>query len=127
MPFPSTRVVHCDRTSTVADTLADTKPTCGTIKRRIMTKSGAGGDAETLRTIATDVAYRARVQGRRAVAGETGDETTETERWELSFAPGTNVRAGDRFIGEGRTWDILSAGAESYEPELRALAAEVTD
>lgn len=126
MPLPSTRVVHRDRTAKVAGALDQAKPLCGTIKRRTMTKSAGGGDTETLTVRATNVPYRARVQGRRAIAGEAGGEHTEAERWELSFARGTDIRARDRFVGQTRTWDILSAGAEAFEPELRALAVEVT-
>lgn len=126
MPLPSTRIVHPDRTCEVAGVLDVTKPDRGTIKRRVMTKSAAGGDTETLAVIATEVPYRARVQGRRAIAGDVGGEATEAERWELSFDPGTDIRSLDRFVGATRTWDVLSAGSESYEPEIRALAVEVT-
>lgn len=126
MPLPSTQVVHRDRTAEIADALDMTKPQCGTIKRREFVKSAAGGDTETLVVKATGVPYRARVQGRRAIAGIAGGEATETERWELSFDPGTDIKALDRFVGVSRTWDVLSAGSESYEPEIRALAVEVT-
>lgn len=125
MPFPSTRVVHPDRTAVVAETLAQTRPSCGTIRRPTSTKSAGGGDTTTYVMKYTDVPYRARVQGRRAIAGEIGGENDESERWELSFESDTDVRAFDRFVGEGRTWDVLEAGAESYEPELRVLAVEV--
>lgn len=125
MPFPSTRVVHRDRTCEVAGALEQTRPACGTIKRPTSTKSAGGGDTTTYATRATDVPYRARVQGRRTIAGEVGGESTEAERWELSFESGTDVRTFDRFVGETRTWDILEAAAESYEPEVRALAVEV--
>lgn len=127
MPLPSTRVVHRDRTCEVAAALDGTKPECGRIYRRVMTKSAAGGDTETLTAVATDVPFRVRVQGRRAVASSVGDQVSESAHWELSFPRGTDIAPiTDRVVSDsGRTWDVLEVGSETYEPEIRALAVEV--
>lgn len=126
MPNPSTSVVHPNRTGEVGGVLAGTKPDTATIVRRTFAKSAGGGDVETVVVVEMNVPFRARVQGRRAIAGNVGAEVTESERWELAFPSGTDVQAiTDRVYGNQRTWDVLEAGSESFEPEMRVLAVEV--
>lgn len=127
MPLPTTTIVPDARLGVVSTMLEGTQPELCTIKRRTFTKSASGGDVQTLKIVATDVPFRARAQGKRVIAGQSGDEPKEAARWELSFPKGQDIRAvTDRVYSNlGRVWDVLNASDESYEPESRVLCVEV--
>lgn len=95
------------------------------ITRRTLASDGMGGFTETWAAAGT-------VTGRVWPAQESGaerliaDRITEADAWIITVPQGTDVVAKDRITESGRTFEVVSAIAHTWETARRVVAVEVT-
>lgn len=95
------------------------------ITRRTLASDGMGGFTETWAAAGT-------VTGRVWPATESGaerliaDRITEADAWIITVPQGTDVVAKDRITESGRTFEVVSAIAHTWETARRVVCVEVT-
>ena len=95
------------------------------ITRRTLASDGMGGFTETWAAAGT-------VTGRVWPATESGaerliaDRITEADAWIITVPQGTDVVAKDRIVESGRTFEVVSAIAHTWETARRVVCVEVT-
>ena len=94
------------------------------ITRKTLTSDGMGGFTETWAAAGT-------VVGRVWPATESGaeslmaDRITESDAWVITVPYATDVTAKDRITADGRTFEVVSAIAHTWETARRVVAVEV--
>jgi head-tail adaptor len=99
-------------------------PDTAQVRRRSLAGDGMGGQAETWATVAT-VACRVAPTANMPEEFTNGGRLVSTSWWRLTFPAGTDVRAADRVVALGRTFEVVAGGGRSREIGRRVWAAEV--
>jgi head-tail adaptor len=99
-------------------------PDTAVIQRRTLTPDGMGGQTEAWATVAT-VACRVAPTANMPEEFTNGGRLVSTSWWRVTFPAGTDVRAADRVLALGRTFEVVAGGARSRELSRRVFAAEV--
>jgi SPP1 family predicted phage head-tail adaptor len=94
------------------------------ISRKTLIADGMGGYTETWAAAGT-------VSGRVWPASESGaesliaDRITESDAWVITVPYATDITAKDRVVADGRTFEVVSAIAHTWETARRVVATEV--
>lgn len=95
------------------------------ITRGTLTSDGMGGFTQSWAAVGT-------VTGRVWPSTESGaerliaDRITEADAWIITVPQGTDVVAKDRITESGRTFEVVSAIAHTWETARRVVCVEVT-
>lgn len=109
-----------DMRSVQAEAMAGT----AVISRKTLTADGMGGFTETWSAAGT---VSCRVWPARESGAESliADRITEADAWVITVPYATDVTAKDRIVADGRTFEVVSAIAHTWETARRVVAVEV--
>ena len=94
------------------------------VSRKTLTADGMGGFTETWSAAGT---VSCRVWPARESGAESliADRITEADAWVITVPYATDVTAKDRIVADGRTFEVVSAIAHTWETARRVVAVEV--
>lgn len=94
------------------------------ISRKTLTTDGMGGFTETWAASGT-VTCRVWPATESGAESLIADRITESDAWVITVPYATDVTAKDRVVADGRTFEVVSAIAHTWETARRVVAVEV--
>lgn len=94
------------------------------ISRKTLTADGMGGFTETWAASGT---VTCRVWPARESGAESliADRITESDAWVITVPYATDVAAEDRVVADGRTFEVVTAIAHTWETARRVVCVEI--
>ena len=94
------------------------------ISRKTLASDGMGGFTETWAASGT-VTCRVWPATESGAESLIADRITESDAWVITVPYATDITAKDRVVADGRTFEVVSAIAHTWETARRVVATEV--
>lgn len=94
------------------------------ISRKTLVSDGMGGFTETWAASGT-VSCRVWPATESGAESLIADRITESDAWVITVPYNTDITAKDRVVADGRTFEVISAIAHTWETARRVVAVEV--
>lgn len=94
------------------------------ISRKTLTADGMGGFTETWAAAGT-VSCRVWPATESGAESLLADRITESDAWVITLPYATDITAKDRIVADGRTFEVVSAIAHTWETARRVVATEI--
>ena len=94
------------------------------ISRKTLTADGMGGFTETWAAAGT-VTCRVWPASESGAESLIADRITESDAWVITVPYATDITAKDRVVADGRTFEVVTAIAHTWETARRVVAVEV--